>query len=293
MKPRESALSRPVAMRLAATEYGRCADMFRSLQPDQWAAQTGCPAWDVRQMAAHMLGMAEMAASIRESLRQQREAVKAAEAGGAYIDALTKLQVDERADWTPEQITERYAARGGKAAAGRRRTPAFVRRDQPSPAAQRGEQLGYLTLAVGEDHHPHENTRRGQRDSVAGRCRGTADRHARACPLPRGPTGADKPVLGRVQGTEHRGQPGRQAQAVLVRQYRGKLVWQGDRLRWPALRGVPQAGPHASLTPAHRPTSPSPPGKIHRPSPSCRHRAQMETMCSSCGGPPAPAVPPA
>lgn len=125
MKPRESSLSRPVAMRLAATEYDRCAEMFRSLPPAQWAAPTDCPAWDVRQMAAHMLGMAEMAASIRESLRQQR---KAAKAGGVYIDALTGLQVDERADWTPERITRRYAARGGKAAAGRRHTPAFVRR---------------------------------------------------------------------------------------------------------------------------------------------------------------------
>ena len=125
MNPRESALPRPVAMRLAATEYDRCAEMLRSLNPAQWAMATDCPAWDVRQMAAHMLGMAEMAASIRENFRQQR---KAARAGGVYLDALTQLQVDERAEWTPERITGRYAERGPKAAAGRRRTPDFVRR---------------------------------------------------------------------------------------------------------------------------------------------------------------------
>jgi len=131
MNPRESALPRPVAMRLAATEYDRCAEMFRSLSPAQWARPTDCPAWDVRQMAAHMLGMAEMAASLRENMRQQR---KAAKAGGVYIDALTQLQVDERADWTPGRITARYAARGPKAAAGRRRTPGFVRRrTMPQP----------------------------------------------------------------------------------------------------------------------------------------------------------------
>jgi uncharacterized protein (TIGR03083 family) len=112
-------------MRLAATEYDRCVEVFRSLGPAQWAAPTDCPAWDVRQMAAHMLGMVEMAASIRESLRQQR---KAAKAGGVFIDALTQLQVDERDDWTPERITRRYAARAAKAVAGRRRTPAFMRR---------------------------------------------------------------------------------------------------------------------------------------------------------------------
>ena len=125
MNPRESALPRPLALRLAATEYDRCTELFRSLPPAQWTAPTDCPAWDVRQMAAHMLGMVEMAASIRESLRQQR---KAAKAGGIYIDALTRLQVDERADWTPQRITERYAVRSPKAVAGRRRTPALVRR---------------------------------------------------------------------------------------------------------------------------------------------------------------------
>jgi uncharacterized protein (TIGR03083 family) len=101
MNPRESALPRPVAMRLAAAEYNRCAEVFRSLTPAQWAMPTDCPAWDVRQMAAHMLGMAEMASSIRENLRQQRKATKAAGSAGIYIDALTQLQVDERADWTP------------------------------------------------------------------------------------------------------------------------------------------------------------------------------------------------
>ena len=136
MNPRESALSRPVALRLAATEYDRCAETFRFLSPAQWATPTDCPAWDVRQMAAHMLGMAEMAASIRENLRQQRKAAKAVAAGGGlYIDALTQLQVEERADWTPERITERYTARAPKATAGRRRTPGFVRR-RTMPQAQ-------------------------------------------------------------------------------------------------------------------------------------------------------------
>lgn len=48
--------------------------------------------------------------------------------GGVFIDALTGLQVAERADMTPAQIVDRFAARAGKAAAGRRRTPGFVRR---------------------------------------------------------------------------------------------------------------------------------------------------------------------
>jgi len=128
MEPRQSALPRPLAMRLAATEYDRCAEAFRLLSLAQWSLPTDCPAWDVRQMAAHMLGMAEMAASIRENLRQQRQAARmVAAGGGVFLDALTGLQVDERAGWTPERITERYTARAPKAVAGRRRTPGFVR----------------------------------------------------------------------------------------------------------------------------------------------------------------------
>jgi len=70
MKPRTPALDRRTAMRLAATEYQRCAELLRSLDSREWAAPTACPAWDVRQMAAHMLGMVEMAASIREGSRR-------------------------------------------------------------------------------------------------------------------------------------------------------------------------------------------------------------------------------
>jgi uncharacterized protein (TIGR03083 family) len=150
MNPRTPVLPRPLALRLAATEYERCVETFRSLEPDQWAAPTDCPAWDVRQMAAHMLGMVEMAASVRENIRQQRKAGRiAARSGGAYLDALTQLQVDERAGWTPHRITERYQARAPKAVAGRRRTPAFIRHRTMSQlqdinGAQEPWTFGYL-----------------------------------------------------------------------------------------------------------------------------------------------------
>jgi uncharacterized protein (TIGR03083 family) len=143
---RRPALERTVAMRLAATEYERCLAQLRSLGADEWHRATDCPAWDVRQMAAHSLGMVEMAASIREGSRQRREATKR---GGVFIDALTDLQVRERADWSPERIAERFAARGSKAAAGRRRTPGLVRRrPMPVPQHVNGDDelwtLGYL-----------------------------------------------------------------------------------------------------------------------------------------------------
>jgi uncharacterized protein (TIGR03083 family) len=112
-------------MGLAATEYQRILDLLRSLQPRDWTAPTDCPGWDVRAMAAHLLGMVEMAASQWENIRQ---ITLARRRGGVYIDALTQLQVDERADMMPTQIIDRFAARAPKALRSRRRMPGLVRR---------------------------------------------------------------------------------------------------------------------------------------------------------------------
>jgi hypothetical protein len=101
-------------------------------------------------MAAHVLGMVEMAASVREQGRQNKAAAARREQrGGLFIDALTGLQVDERADWTPRQIIDRFAARAPKAARGRKRAPGFIRRRQmPVPqdvgGATESWTFGYL-----------------------------------------------------------------------------------------------------------------------------------------------------
>jgi uncharacterized protein (TIGR03083 family) len=149
MTPTKSALARPVAMELAATEYERCATLLGSLDGSDWTHSTECPEWDVRQMAAHMLGMVEMAASMREGMRQS----KAATIGGRFdLDALTALQVRERADWTGARIADRYAMRWPAAVKGRRRTPWFVRRRTLPPFQINGAAevwtMGYLVDVI-------------------------------------------------------------------------------------------------------------------------------------------------
>ena len=144
--PRTAALPRDTAMRLAATEYRRFLDLLRALRPEDWGRPTDCPGWDVRAMAAHALGMAEMAASIRENERQTK---LARERGGVFIDALTAVQVDERADMTPAQIVDQFAARAPEAARSRRRTPAPIRRQAMPVTQQVGDHeetwtVGYL-----------------------------------------------------------------------------------------------------------------------------------------------------
>ena len=124
-RPRKPALARPIAMRLAAAEYQRVIDLMRGLRVEDWDKPTDCPGWDVRAMACHLLGMAEMAASIREQIRQVKTAEKQ---GGVFLDALTALQVDERVGLTPEQILARFAQVAPKAARGRRWAPGLIRR---------------------------------------------------------------------------------------------------------------------------------------------------------------------
>lgn len=147
---RQPALDRPTAMRLAGTEYERFGAALRDLEPADWARSTDCPAWDVRQVAAHTAGMAAMSASMRENVRQNRAARKH---GGVFIDALTALQVEERANATPAEIVSELESTGPKATRGRRRTPRFIRR-RPLPVPQRVNgvderwSIGYLVDTI-------------------------------------------------------------------------------------------------------------------------------------------------
>lgn len=145
-RPRCSTLDRATLMHLAATEYRRVADTLSGLDSPDWTRETDCPGWDVRAVAGHMLGMAEMAASIREGRRQRKIAGMR---GGVFIDALAALQVAEHADLTPRQLTDRFRVIGPRAARSRRWTPGLIRRrTMPMPQDVGGQPetwtLGYL-----------------------------------------------------------------------------------------------------------------------------------------------------
>lgn len=129
--PRTARLARDEAVRLAGEEYGRFAAQLRRLEPADWARPTDCTAWDVRQMAAHVLGMAEMVATVRALARQNALAARA----GGGIDALTGLQVREREHLTPTEIVTRFAEVAPRAARGRRRLSRAIGR-LPLPEKQ-------------------------------------------------------------------------------------------------------------------------------------------------------------
>jgi uncharacterized protein (TIGR03083 family) len=147
-------LDHRVAMRLAATEYDRMADVLAALSAEEWALPTECPAWDVRALGCHMVGMAAMAASPLESRRQQKKAAAdAAGAGTDHLTALTALQVSERSGWAPADVVAGARRVGPRAARGRRWAPSFVRgRAMPQPQDVGGRlerwSLGYLVDTI-------------------------------------------------------------------------------------------------------------------------------------------------
>jgi uncharacterized protein (TIGR03083 family) len=151
-RPRTSTLDRPTLMRLAETEYGRVTSMLLDLSDHDWSRPTECPGWDVRAMAGHVLGMAEMAASPRETCRQLW-AVRRRGGGEVFIDALTGLQVDKNAGLTSRQLCDRVREVGPRATRGRRRTPGPIRRlrlpvDQAVGGQLEAWTFGYLIDTV-------------------------------------------------------------------------------------------------------------------------------------------------
>jgi uncharacterized protein (TIGR03083 family) len=127
--PRPPRLDRDTASRLAETEYARVADLLASLTPEHWSTPTECELWDVRAMAGHMVGMAQMVSGFGEMARQQVRAGRRAKRDAVeLVDALTALQVDKNADLTTDELVAELRRVAPKAVRMRRRAPGLMRR---------------------------------------------------------------------------------------------------------------------------------------------------------------------
>jgi uncharacterized protein (TIGR03083 family) len=128
--PRPSPIDHDSAMRFAATEYERGADLLAQLKAEHWSAPTVNTGWDVRATVGHMVGMMEMMSSVAKLIGQQVAAQRDARSAGApvTIDALTALQVRRNAGLTIDELVGKYRALAPKAVRGRRRVPAILRR---------------------------------------------------------------------------------------------------------------------------------------------------------------------
>ncbi len=140
------AIDRDEAVTLAATENDRAAHLIASLEGDDWSRPTDCPAWDVRALAAHVLGGMEAFTSVGQFVHQMRAARKAA-GDGPLIDGMTAAQVAERAGLTTEELVERLRAVGPRSAKARSRVPRLPRRMPMKQEVAGGTEtwrMGYL-----------------------------------------------------------------------------------------------------------------------------------------------------
>ena len=115
-------------MLLARDAYERLVDTFAGLSAPDWSRPTPCDGWTVRDLAGHVVGSMRAAATLRETISQQR-AVKrrAAETGEQEVDAMTAIQLERASDLDDQQVVDELHALVGPALRGRSRLPGFVR----------------------------------------------------------------------------------------------------------------------------------------------------------------------
>jgi uncharacterized protein (TIGR03083 family) len=140
-------IDRSESQALAATENALVLDLLRSLADDDWSHPTDCTGWDVRALAAHVLGSMEGFCSVRQLVHLMRAAKK--EAGdGSFVDGMTAVQVRERADLTHAELLRRLADAGPRSARFRARMPAPLRAMPMKEELLSGEtetwKMGYL-----------------------------------------------------------------------------------------------------------------------------------------------------
>lgn len=93
-------------------EIGRAqnAAFLRSLEmleAEDWTKPTDCDRWDVKDIAAHVLGAAEGLTSFSELRRQLGAARKRKEELGNQLNAMNEVQVEDRRGLSPADLIER------------------------------------------------------------------------------------------------------------------------------------------------------------------------------------------
>jgi uncharacterized protein (TIGR03083 family) len=122
------ALTHDEAMRLYARELHLTLQLLRSFGPQDWAQQTDCPDWDVRELYLHVLGAIESGASRRELAHQLRVALLRRRTSGEVLEAaLSATQVEDRRELAPDDLVRRFAEAAPRCVKARHRLPKVLR----------------------------------------------------------------------------------------------------------------------------------------------------------------------
>jgi uncharacterized protein (TIGR03083 family) len=115
------------AMQIAQVENDRFARQLRSFDQADWTKPTDCTRWDVRALAAHVIGSAAGQASPREFVRQVRKGKPlVAEAGEFWWDGMNELQVRERWGRSTDELIGEWESNSRRALRARDRLPRLV-----------------------------------------------------------------------------------------------------------------------------------------------------------------------
>jgi len=136
------------AMAITTVENRRFLEQLRSLDAGDWTRPTACDRWDVRAVAAHVVGSAVGQISPREFLRQVRAGRPVVREIGAryWWDGMNEVQVRERADLTGDELIAEWVGNADRARAARTRLPRPIARlpllNLPAPVGR--QSIAYL-----------------------------------------------------------------------------------------------------------------------------------------------------
>ena len=127
-------------------EITRARELFEGLNPEEWAAPSGCSGWRVQDVAQHMAAVFQQIAA--------PDTIDTGDAEGA--EASAEVPVQERRDWTPDQVKAAYDewAEKGLAALAALQEPPMA--DMVVPLSDLGSHpLHLLGNAIAFDHYCH------------------------------------------------------------------------------------------------------------------------------------------
>ena len=136
------------AMAITAVENRKFGAQLRSLDASDWNAATDCDRWDVRAMAAHVVGAAAGQISPREFLRQVRAGRPVVKEIGAryWWDGMNEIQVREREHLSTDELIAEWDTNSEKARIARDNLPRLIGRlpllNLPAPVGR--QPLRYL-----------------------------------------------------------------------------------------------------------------------------------------------------
>ena len=116
------------AREVALAVYDQLISLLEGVAPEDWDAQTDCPAWTVADMVGHVIGAAKAGASYVEIARQQLWATRhKKDFDGNDLDALNDYQVRQHRDLSPAQRIAALREAAPRAVRGRMRAPRPLR----------------------------------------------------------------------------------------------------------------------------------------------------------------------